>query len=191
MKWVNVIILVILVSNPCFTQIGGRTKVAVMTLESSGIDQSALISLTDRFRSELINTGRFDVMERGKMDEILREQGFQQSGACNTNECLVQAGKMLGVARMIAGSVGRVGKIYTVSARVIDIEIGRVLISKTEDCDCPVEKVLTESMRNLAQKVVGLTPGSGDDIPRTQRIQTCGAETKTRYRWNQGHHPTL
>lgn len=48
-------------------QIGGRTQVAVMALDASGIDQSAIIALTDRLRSELINTGRFDVMERCRM----------------------------------------------------------------------------------------------------------------------------
>jgi TolB-like protein len=136
-----------------------RVQVAVINFDVSGIDASVSTTLTDRFRSELMNTGRYIVMERSRMDEILKEQGFQQTGACSNDACIVQAGRVLGVARMIAGSVGRVGKLYTVSARIVDIETGRILINRTEDCDCPIEKILTQSMRNLAFKMAGLTPG--------------------------------
>lgn len=140
-------------------QDSNRIRVAVLSFDTAGLDASAGIVLTDRFRAELLNTGRFDVMERSRMDEILQEQGFQQTGACNSEACIVQVGKILGVSRMIAGSVGRVGNLYTTSARIVNIETGRILISKTEDCDCSAEQVLTQSMRNLAYKLAGLTPG--------------------------------
>jgi len=123
-----------------------------MNFDATGMEVSAGVALTDRFRTEFMNTGRLDVMERSRMDEILKEQGFQQTGACNSDACMVQAGRILGVARMVAGGVGKVGRIYTVSARIVNIETGRILISRTEDCDCPMEKVLKESMHDQACK---------------------------------------
>ncbi|NIV04449.1 hypothetical protein GWN26_14740 [Candidatus Saccharibacteria bacterium] len=33
---------------------------------------------------ELFNTGKFRVLERAKMKEILKEQGFQQTGCVST-----------------------------------------------------------------------------------------------------------
>ncbi len=158
MKWVSIFIALFVFVTTLFSQIGSRTQVAVMNLDASGIEASAIIALSDRLRYELLNTGRFDVMERNRMDDILKEQGFQQSG-CTTTECVVEVGKMLGVARMISGSVGKVGRIYTLSVRMIDIETGRIMISKTEDCECPIEKVLTQSIGNVAMKLAGLAPG--------------------------------
>ncbi|MBN1999214.1 PEGA domain-containing protein [candidate division KSB1 bacterium] len=167
-RLLTVVPVLLIITSSLYSQIGGRTQVAVMNLDASGIDQAAIIALSDRLRSELLNTGRFDVMERDRMDEILKEQGFQQTGACTSTECVVEVGQMLGVERMIAGSVGKVGRIYTVSARMIDIETGRIMLSKTEDCECPIEKVLTTSIRNIALKLAGLAPGqvlAGEPLP--------------------------
>lgn len=137
----------------------GKINIAVMDLEVLDVSASAKKALSDRLRTELFNTGRFAVMERNKMDDILKEQGFQQSG-CTTNECVVEAGRLLGVDRMIAGSIGKVGTIYTVSLRMIDIETSRIMLTKTEDCNCPLEEVLTTSLRNVALKMAGLSPDS-------------------------------
>jgi len=90
-------ILMLALSNLTHAKIGGRMQVAVLNLDTSGIDASAIVVLSDRLRSELVNTGRFDVMERTPMDEILTEQGFQQSGGTIT-ECAAEVGQLLGVA---------------------------------------------------------------------------------------------
>ena len=77
--------------------------------------------LTDRLRSNLVETGVFDVVERGKMEEIFEEVELQLSG-CISSECAVQVGQMLGVSRMITGKIGKFGKTYTIDVRVIDIK---------------------------------------------------------------------
>jgi curli biogenesis system outer membrane secretion channel CsgG len=51
------------------------------------------ITMTDRLRNELVNSGAFTVIERSKMDEILQEQGLQQTG-CTSDECAVEIGKL-------------------------------------------------------------------------------------------------
>jgi len=163
MKLQFLLVLVFILVTSSFAQIGGRTQVAVMDLQASGIDQSAIIGLSDRLRQELLNTGRFDVMERNRMDSILKEQGLQQSGACNTTECVVQMGQILGVERMLSGSIGKVGRIYTLSLQMVDIQTGRIMMSKSEDCDCPIEKVLTQSVPNIALKMAGLSPDQKPD----------------------------
>lgn len=153
MKLVIICIFLLLCTSLIFGQTARRVQVAVINFDVSGSYASASRVLTDRFRNELMNTVRFDVMERSKMDEILNEQGFQQTGACNNDACVVQAGKILGVSKMIAGSVGQVGSMFTASARLLSVETGQILISVTEDCYCQVEVVLTQSMRNLANKL--------------------------------------
>ena len=73
----------------------------------------------------LVQTNAFIVLERGKMEGILQEQGFQQTG-CTSTECVVEMGKLLNVQKIISGSIGKVGKIYTIDISLIDINTARI-----------------------------------------------------------------
>ena len=42
------------------------------------------------------------------MEDILKEQGFQQTG-CTSDECVVEVGKIIGVQQMVGGSISKVG----------------------------------------------------------------------------------
>ena len=50
--------------------------IAVLDFDGDGVSQSETRTFTNRLRDELIKTGVFIVLERGKMDEVLKEQGF-------------------------------------------------------------------------------------------------------------------
>ena len=127
-----------------------RASVAVMDMEPKGVPENEVSALSDRLRTELFRTGAFDVMERGKMQDVLKEQGFQQSGACNTDACAVEIGQMIGVQKIIAGSLGKVGKTYTVNLRMIDVKTGRMERSVTEDYTGEIDKLLTSTMKTVA-----------------------------------------
>ncbi len=136
-----------------------KERIAILNLEPIGISEKESASLTDRLRSELMSTGSFMILERSRMGEILQEQGFQMLG-CSTDECVVEAGKLLNVSQICAGSVGKVGALFTVSIRLIDVQTGAVINTATEDLQGPVEMLLTTTMKNVAFKLAGKTPGS-------------------------------
>lgn len=170
LKWYLILFLFfsMLFSNTVlFSQNSEKLNIGVLDLDIEGIRADVKKTLSNRLRTELNNTGRFVVLERNKMYLILEEQGFQQTGACNTDECIVEAGRLIGVTRMIAGSVGKVGTIYTVSLRMIDVETGRMIISKTEDSKCPIEDVLTTSLKNIALKMAGIKTDDKTVSPNT------------------------
>ncbi|MDD5672724.1 MAG: hypothetical protein PHC61_01050, partial [Chitinivibrionales bacterium] len=54
----------------------------------SGVNKEDVELLTDRLNSELFKTDFVTVLERAEIDNILKEQGFQQSGACTDNQCM-------------------------------------------------------------------------------------------------------
>ena len=177
MKLLKTFLFLLLISTQLLGQTSRRIKIAVIDFNVSGVGDEAGPILTERFRSELLNTNKFDVMERTRMEEIFKEQGFQQTGACDDNTCVIQAGKMLGVSGIIAGTIGRVGKIYSVSARIINVETGQIIVSKTEDCECPVENVLKVSMKNLAYKIAGIMPKKlkENDSAGISRLRVVGS----------------
>ena len=100
-----------------------KISIAVSDFEAKGISNDEAAIITNRIRSELTKTGVFTVVERGQMESVLKEQGFQQSG-CTTDECIVEVGQLLNVKQMVAGSIGKIGSILTISARIIDVATG-------------------------------------------------------------------
>lgn len=128
-------------------------EVAILAMEvSGGIPGSYAPALTDRLRQEIFLTGAFKVMERGEMDGILREIGFQQSG-CTSNECLIEAGRILGVKQMITGTVSQMGGMHTINVRVIEVKTSEIVNIVSVDCMCSVEEVLTSQLKVVALKL--------------------------------------
>ena len=126
-----------------------KKHVAVLDFDAANISAAEVRILADRLRTEVIKLGVFDLVERSIMEEVLKEQAFQQTG-CVSDECAVEVGKLLGVEQMIAGSIGKLGSIFTISVRMIDVETGGIFVQHSIDCRCPIETVLTETMAQLA-----------------------------------------
>lgn len=132
---------------------------AVVSFEAMGASVQDAEILTERFRTELAARKAYRLVERSRMDEILREQGFQQTG-CTSTECAVQTGRLLGVRRTIAGTVSHMGATWSVAAREIDVETGEILRSAVVDLQANVDDVLTSGMARLADKLLGRSPRS-------------------------------
>ncbi len=142
-------------------------NVAVNDLAARGIDTAQASIISDRFRTELMNTGRFRVMERGQMNQILKEQAFAQSGACDQSECALEIGKLLAVDHMVVGAVGKLGAVFVLQARVLDVGTGEIVFSANQDFDGKIEGVLTQGLPKLAERLAAVTrtdsaPGKAD-----------------------------
>ena len=131
-----------------------KTTVAVLEFEGRSISKDEALTLTDRFRSEIIKTNKYIVVERGAMKEILKEQGFQQSG-CISNECIVEVGALLGVQQMVGGSIGKIGNLYSISARIIDIETGEIIAVTDYDYEGNIGNLLKYGMKSVVLELVG------------------------------------
>ncbi len=128
---------------------GQAIPIAVMDFDGFGISQVEAIALSNRLRNELFRLGAFEVVDRGMMENILTEQDFQMVG-CTSNECLVEVGQLLGAKQMIGGSISKVGAMFTVSARVVDVETGKMLGVSDFDLRGGLEEVLTTGMKQVA-----------------------------------------
>lgn len=129
--------------------IPAQIPIAVLDLSAEGISESEARTLTDRLRTELFNTGKYTVIEREMMDDILLEQGFQQSG-CTSTECIVEVGRLIGVEQIVGGSIGKVGNVYSISARTISVVTGQILGVATYDHTGDLGDLLRFGMKNVA-----------------------------------------
>ena len=136
------------------SNITAQETVAVLEFEGIGVSQDEAKALSARFGSEFmdLSKGRYTLVERQQMGEILEEQGLQQSG-CVSSECAVEVGKLLGVENIITGSISKVGTIYSVEARAVSVESGEIIKSAVYDHSGDIGGLLTQGMRKVAEEL--------------------------------------
>ncbi|HSQ41124.1 MAG TPA: CsgG/HfaB family protein [Fibrobacteraceae bacterium] len=157
-----------------------RRKPNVAILEFTGsykvFSREEIQSITNRFETELMKTDSFVVLERRNMDAILQEQGFQQTGACNSAECQVQVGQLLGVDRILTGEVSKVGDIISLNIKMVDVEKGNNLLSHVIDIKGELQDVLRGGCYEMAQIF------SGQKKPENER-SVLTAEKSSVWPW--------
>ena len=132
-----------------------KVNVAVLDLKEVGVPNSTAVLLSDALRSELFKYEKFKLMNREDMKEIMEEQSFQNSGACDTKECYVELGLILGVEKIITGSIGKLGSTFSMTIKMIDIESGEndKIINYRKKC---TEDDLFVMIENSTKELSGL-----------------------------------
>lgn len=107
--------------------------------------------LPDLLAERLVNSKRFDVYERDKLNTVMREQGLQASGLADP-QTTVELGKVAGVHYILTGKLIDYGQeaknfsgygvhtrttIYRLKAtiKVVDVKTGKLLLSKTDGAE--------------------------------------------------------
>ncbi|MGL1936275.1 MAG: penicillin-binding protein activator LpoB [Fibrobacterales bacterium] len=140
-----------------FVVFAQKPNVAILPLESQVISPQEALTLTEKLRTEIIKRGNMRVLERGQMEAILQEQGFQQTG-CTTNDCAVEMGQLIGVDVMVAGTIGKVGKVFLISVRLIDVEKGDILKMADEEIAGEIEDLLILGIPTVAARLSDTLP---------------------------------
>jgi curli biogenesis system outer membrane secretion channel CsgG len=86
--------------------------------------------ITSLLTTELVNTNRFRVVERAKIQEIIDEQGFQETQAVSAQA--VKIGRLLGIHKIITGESDAFSGGHT-TIRLIDVETGDIEAAITID----------------------------------------------------------
>jgi len=135
---------------------------AVLDLKNNaGLKNEECSTLSDAVRQELFSTGKYRIVDRENMDQILKEQGLQVSD-CTSEECAVKIGQLLGVEKMVVGSIGKLGQVYMLNLQLLNVETGEIEKMVSDECPCMIEQ-LPKQIRNLAQQISGpsLPPTTG------------------------------
>lgn len=132
-----------------------KPLVAVLDLHvTGGVLKSEAQALSDRLRSEMQSL-KFELIERSQMTALLSEQDFSMSDLSEDNA--TKAGRLLSAEQITVGTIGKVGRTYTVDVRLIDVATGKVVNSSKQDYTGPTDG-LVQVMRNIARIFAGLEP---------------------------------
>ena len=154
-KFCRIAVAVILASHFSFGQERRLPIVAVTSFEGRKVDSEDTKTLSDALSDNLVKSGKVRVIERMQIDLILREQGLQTSGACDNQSCAVEMGKILGVSRIIVGSISRIGAIYSMNVKMVDVQTGEILKSASQNSADRIDLLLTKSIPAIASEILG------------------------------------
>jgi curli biogenesis system outer membrane secretion channel CsgG len=120
MKRVSVLLLALAVgAGSLAAQAPSKRRIAVLDFDYAtvhqwvydifGSDQDIGKGIADMLVTNLVRNGTYSVIERKQLDQVLREQNFQQSGRADPSSA-VQLAKILGVDAIIIGSITQFGR---------------------------------------------------------------------------------
>jgi len=134
--------LVMVLSLPVFAQ---RIGIPVLDLEPQGVAASTAAVISEFVRGEFRKSQRMDLVEKNRMDALLKQRAFEQTG-CTESKCAAEAGTILQVDKMIIGTLGKLGQKYVLTLRVVDVKTAKIEYQDRE------EKIVAE------EELDGLVP---------------------------------
>jgi hypothetical protein len=168
--FIMVVFIMQLFVNMIYAQSASSRKIHIAVLDfdaREGIGRGEAASLSDIFCSELVQTGKYVVVDRNRIKAILNEQGFQQSEACSSVECIVEAGKILKVEKIFAGVIGKIGRLYTINIQLIDISTAQIQDNKNRQHDGDIEELATKIIPEIASEMTFNLTGEEVSVQQT------------------------
>jgi len=126
-------------------------NIAVAEFVGKNVSQADASITADFFRTELVQTEMFNVIEKASMDKILAEAAFQQTG-CTSSERAVLIGQILNVQQMIVGSLSKLMDRYFITINLVDVKTGKILASYDQKAITAIE--IKDACKLLAQKLL-------------------------------------
>lgn len=101
-----------------------QPKVAVLdAVVPNNLDQSVVVPVTEKIIERLVVSGRYTVLDRANVGQVLKEREFQVSGLVSDAE-ITEAGKYLGADFVVVAKVQRVSDTYFLTAKMIAVKTG-------------------------------------------------------------------
>ncbi|MCP5006755.1 MAG: SUMF1/EgtB/PvdO family nonheme iron enzyme [Planctomycetes bacterium] len=137
-----------------------KDRLLVMPLKAQkGIDQEEAIILTDILSIEIHRSGRYTILNREDMKTMLDEKAFEQAMGCDDNVCLLENVAKLAVNKIITGNIGKLGRKYIISLRMIN-EDGENVMMEQESCACEIDE-LDKTIEKISYKFLKYLDGGG------------------------------
>ena len=126
-------------------------EVAVARFVGIGIsDPAAVEDVLEDLSTGLVKTGVFKLVERARLNEVLRELRIQNSGLVDSSTAK-KLGKLIGARAVLVGSISDRKDCYVINARLIDTETGLVSIAESVVIDKPREPLILRAGQGRVQ----------------------------------------
>ena len=142
----------------CIPGIGlAKEQLAVMDLQANHeVETSLAEALSEEIRNEIHSFGDYEVLSGDDLRALSKRTILQQKLGCMDNQCLISFGQKIGTKYMVAGSVSKIGKIYSINLKLMDTEGENVGVKNRVSEKCKgKEEELFRTARDAAAKLMG------------------------------------
>ena len=126
--------------------------VSILDFKGEDVQDKVLRACYNQLEESLIQSNRFTVIDKSQRDEILDEQKFQNSGACD-EDCAVEIGQLVGAEYLMLGEIIGFGDLFQVNIKIINIEKGDVAEKVTSQIEGGMFDLLN-GMEDASQEIV-------------------------------------
>lgn len=145
-----------------------QKSIAVSTFDITGgaVSSEEAEAITELFISELVATGKVNVVDRANFDKIIKEMKFQSSDWSNS-EKTAALGNAVNANMVVRGQIIKLGSKMYLSATIIDVKTANVLSSAREQFNSldDIFELLTtfatKTVEGLSLKIGDIGPGGG------------------------------
>ncbi len=163
-----------------------KQAIAIMDFQPKGSDASSASIVSDLFRDFIVSHNRFIVVDRASMQSILQEQNLQQELSCSSEECAVNLGKILGVTNIVIGTLGKLGNVSIISARMVNIENAKIEWSRSakvvdfSQIDVIINALVNDMLKTIfsGKAEIPVTTATPAQAQQQQQIQQQQQQTQ-------------
>ena len=159
-----VLVMLLIVTSMGFAQ----KSIAVSTFDITGgaVSSEEAESITELFISELVATGKVNVVDRANFDKIIKEMKLQSSDWSNS-EKTAALGNAVNANMVVRGQIIKLGSKMYLTSSIIDVKTANVLSSAREQFNSldDIFGLLTnfakKTVEGLSLKIGDIGPGGG------------------------------
>lgn len=144
-----------------------KTKIAVLDFQTQGEefateDMGRIVA--EWMITGLVETGRFDVIERRLLAKVLEEQKLGMTGLIDP-ESAAQLGKILGVKTIVSGTILKLERTVEINARLINVDTASIVAA--EKVRATSASKLNDLVSQITGKIVQAFPLEGYIVQRS------------------------
>lgn len=132
----------------------GKTSLVVLTPEISSPRAASLAEpFVEALKQTILASGSFVFKDPRSEKKIFKEKNF--SAVCGEQDCAMEAGKLLGVDKVIAGAITKTGATCYLRFILIDVATAKLEEIREDKGACDADEVMRAG-KNVVSKLLGL-----------------------------------
>jgi formylglycine-generating enzyme required for sulfatase activity len=141
----------------CAATAFGQNSLVLAPLQNEGrIEDGQIRTLTRLLENAIQRTMRYDIIDRGAVEDILKEHGFQLSDLSDTRKT-AELGRLLNANYLVRPSVMPLAGDLYLEARIVDVNTARMLNS----AEVRIKADLSDAYEKLGEFAAALTGTTG------------------------------
>ncbi len=162
----KLILLIFMVFSAVFVFAEKNLAVATFDISNNAVTKDEAEAITELYITELVATGKVNIIDRVNFDKILKEMNFQNTDWSDSGKT-TELGKVINADYIARGQIIKLGSKMYLSATIIDVKTAKVLSSARKEFESldDIFGLLTsfasEAIAGLSLKIGDTGPGGG------------------------------